>query len=129
MDRCEEDWYASDKNFVELRVIAGRSRTRKGRLSTAMLCSGLEKNGMVRAWHGRGIASVNHARPHCVNEMGKTHSKPLAARHGHGMLCVNRPLIFSIGLELLFNFTIRHLYSERSNDVPVGIVTSCEMDR
>jgi len=33
--------------------------------------------------------------------MGKTHSKPLAARHGrgtawarhgHGMLCVNRPL-------------------------------------
>jgi len=32
--------------------------------------------------------------------MGKTHSKPLAARHGmagerhgHGMLCVNRPLL------------------------------------
>ena len=24
--------------------------------------------------------------------MGKTHSKPLGARHGHGMLCVNRPL-------------------------------------
>ena len=36
---------------------------------------------MVRAWHGRGMASVNQTRPHCVNQMGKTHSKPLAARH------------------------------------------------
>jgi len=27
--------------------------------------------------------------------MGKTHSKPLAARHGNGMLCVNRPLVFA----------------------------------
>ena len=61
---------------------------------------------MVRAWHGRGMASVNQTRPHCVNQMGKTHSKPLSARHGrgttlsrhgHGMLCVNQPLfaIFS----------------------------------
>ena len=29
-----------------------------------------------------GMASVNQTRPHCVNQMGKTHSKPLAARHG-----------------------------------------------
>jgi hypothetical protein len=36
---------------------------------------------MVRAWHGRGMASVNQTRPHCVNQMGKTHSKPLVARH------------------------------------------------
>jgi hypothetical protein len=28
--------------------------------------------------------SVNQARPHCVNQMGKTHFKPLAARHGRG---------------------------------------------
>ena len=51
---------------------------------------------MVRAWHGRGMASVNQTQPHCVNQMGKTHSKPLVARHGrgkagarhgHGMLC------------------------------------------
>jgi len=52
---------------------------------------------MVRAWHGRGMASVNETRPHCVDQMGKTHSKPLAARHagerdGRGMLCVNPPL-------------------------------------
>jgi hypothetical protein len=27
---------------------------------------------------------VNQTRAHCVNQMGKTHSKPLAARHGRG---------------------------------------------
>ena len=54
-------------------------------------CRGLEKKSMVGAWHGHGMASVNYTQPHCVNQMGKTHSKPLAARHGHGMLCVNRP--------------------------------------
>jgi hypothetical protein len=37
---------------------------------------------MVRAWHGRGMARVNHTRPHFVKQIGKTHSKPLAARHG-----------------------------------------------
>ena len=30
------------------------------------------------------MASVNQTRPHCVNQMGKTHSKHLAARHGRG---------------------------------------------
>jgi hypothetical protein len=54
------------------------------------------------AWSEHGMASVNQTRPNCVNQMGKTHSKPLAARHGrgtawawhgHGMLCVNRPLV------------------------------------
>ena len=39
---------------------------------------------MVRAWHVRGMASMNQTRPHCVNQMGKTHSKPLAAQHGRG---------------------------------------------
>jgi len=52
--------------------------------STAVLCCGLEKNGMVGTLHGHGIASVNQTRPHCVNQMGKTHSKPLVARHGTG---------------------------------------------
>jgi hypothetical protein len=27
---------------------------------------------------------MNQTRPHCVNQMGKTHSKPLAARHVRG---------------------------------------------
>jgi hypothetical protein len=42
--------------------------------------------------NSRGMASVNQTRPHCVNQMGKTHSKPLEARLGHSTLCVNRPL-------------------------------------
>jgi hypothetical protein len=89
MDRCKEDWHASDNNLCGTprgsreKPNAGRLPT--GRLSTAVLCRGLEKNGMVRAWHGRGMASVNQTRPHCVNQMGKTHSKPFAARHGLGM--------------------------------------------
>jgi len=29
-----------------------------GRLSTAMLCCGLEKHGIVGVWHGHGMASV-----------------------------------------------------------------------
>ena len=34
--------------------------------------------------HGMGMASVNQTRPHCVNQMGNTHTKPLAARPGRG---------------------------------------------
>jgi len=107
--------------FVKLRVVAGRRRTRAGNLqavsrspccAVALRRTAWSQHGMdaARAWHGRGkgmawmrqghgMASVNQTRPHCVNKMGKTHSKPLAARHGkgkargrhgHGMLCVNR---------------------------------------
>jgi len=39
-------------------------------------------HGHGMAWHG--MASVNQTRPHCVNQMRKTHSKALAARHGRG---------------------------------------------
>jgi hypothetical protein len=82
--------------FVELRVVAGRSRTRVGspHAVSRRPCFAV---ALRRAWHGRGMgmalhgmASVNQTRPHCVNQMGKTHSKPLAARHGHGMLYVYR---------------------------------------
>jgi len=53
--------------FVELRVVAGRSRTRADSpqvVSRWPCCRGLEKNGKVRAGHGRGMASVNQTRPH-----------------------------------------------------------------
>jgi hypothetical protein len=47
---------------------------------------------MVVAWHERVMACVNQTRPNCINQMGKTQSKPLAARYGretvwarHGM--------------------------------------------
>jgi hypothetical protein len=41
--------------FVELRVVAGRSRTWAGspQAVSRRPCCGLEKNGMVRAWHGK----------------------------------------------------------------------------
>jgi hypothetical protein len=44
------------------------------------------------------MAGVNQTWPHCVNQMGMTQSKPLAAQHGrgtawewhgNGMVCVN----------------------------------------
>ena len=73
-------------NFVELRVVAGRSRMREGSpqaISRRLCCAhGLEKNGMVRAGHGCGMASVNQTWPQWVNQMGKTHSKSLVAQHG-----------------------------------------------
>ena len=85
--------------FRPCRSSQGHSTARPSR--DGLLCCGLEKNGMVGAWHGHGMASVNQTRLQCINQMGKTHSKPLAvqhgrstvwARHGHGRLCVNRPL-------------------------------------
>jgi hypothetical protein len=46
-----------------------------------------ERHGQSMACvrHGHGMASVNQTQPHCVYQMGKTHSKLLAARHGRGM--------------------------------------------
>jgi len=106
MDRCEEDWYASDNN---LRGTPRGSRKKPngggqptGHLLTAVLCRGLEKNGMVRAWHGRGMASVNQTRSHCLNQMGKTHSKPLAARHGRGMAWARHAMCESALMGLLY---------------------------
>jgi hypothetical protein len=36
--------------------------------------------------------SVNQTRPHCVNQMGKAHSKSLAARHGRGTAWARRAM-------------------------------------
>jgi hypothetical protein len=100
------DWYASDNNLCgtlhgsRKKPNAGRSPT--CRLWTAianldMPCHAMPmphcalalrsrfKNGIVVAWHGLGMACVNKIWPHCVNQMGKTQSKPLAAWHGRGM--------------------------------------------
>ena len=94
MNRCEEDSYASD-NTLRGTPRGSRKKPNVGKyptshLSTDVLCRGFEKNGMVRAGYGRSMASVNQTRLHCVNQMGKTHSKPFAhgmtgERHGRGM--------------------------------------------
>src|SRR5215510_13882169 len=54
--------------------------------NTAALC---KSNGKVTiltlsrtAWQGNGMVCVNQTLPHCVNQMGKSQSKPLAERHG-----------------------------------------------
>jgi hypothetical protein len=89
--------------FVELRLVAGRSRTWAGRPHAvsggpmlihtchampmprcAVVLRSRFQNGMVVAWHGRGMACVNQTRSHSVNQMGKTQSKPLAAWYGRG---------------------------------------------
>jgi hypothetical protein len=70
--------------FVELRVVAGRSRTRAGSPQAVFRrpCYAVALRRM--AWSEHGMASVNQTRPQCVNQMGKAHSKPLAAQHGKG---------------------------------------------
>jgi hypothetical protein len=60
--------------------------------SHVALWRGIEKSlserhgrGMARAGQARGRACLNQPRPHCVTQMGKTQSTPLAARHDRGM--------------------------------------------
>jgi hypothetical protein len=73
--------------FVEFRVEAGRSRTCAGSpqaVSRRPCCAMALRR---TAWSEHGMASVNQTWLHCVNQMGKTHSKPLAARRGMGTAC------------------------------------------
>ena len=72
-------------------------------------CCSLEKNGMVGAWHGHCMASVNQTRPHCVNQMGKTHSKPLSARHGRGNGMGTACYVW-IGLNSLHGISLRDFW-------------------
>jgi hypothetical protein len=79
--------------FVELRVVAGRSRTRAGPLHVVFewlmlihTCHAMPmprcavalrsrfQKGVVVAWHVCGMACVIQTRPHFVNQMGKTQS-------------------------------------------------------
>ena len=57
------------------------------------------------------MASVNQTRTHCVNQMVKTHSKPLAARHGRGTACC-----VWIGLYMPITFSAPRK-SETTNEV------------
>jgi len=49
---------------------------------------------------------VNQTRPHCVNQMGKTHSKPLAARHGRGTAWARHAMCESALRELRKNIPV-----------------------
>jgi len=55
-----------------------------------------------------GMASVNQTRPHCVNQLGKTHYKHLAAWHGRGMsawraMCVSAFSLFRLVAAVVFS--------------------------
>ena len=74
-----------------------------------------ERHG--RGWHGRGMASVNQTRSHCVNQVGKTHYKPLAARHAmcESALMVPQTCLWKGASHFVGNFLrewwyIKHLY-------------------
>jgi hypothetical protein len=110
-------------NFVELRVVAGRSRTRAGRPHAfsgrpmlihtchahaapmprcAMASRSRFQNDMVVALARHGMCESNTAA--LCKSNWKAQSKPLGARHGrgtawqgNGMVCVNLPLQTELG--------------------------------
>jgi hypothetical protein len=45
------------------------------------------------------MVCVNQTRPHCVNQMGKTQSKPLVERHGMCELALRLPDLVTSALE------------------------------
>ena len=69
-------WFTLTMPFSGHAVLL-KATAQHGRRETAVLWPWEER-------HGHGMANVNQTRPHCANQMGKTHSKPLAARHGRG---------------------------------------------
>ena len=114
--------------FVELRVVADRSPTGRRRPHCAVALRRV-------AWSELDMASVNQTRPHCVNQMGKTRSKPLAARHGRGTACARHAMCESAFIVTIRAFpepaecsvkvtscTIRHL---KRNNTALLNLTSC----
>ena len=71
---------------------------------------------MVKARQGHGLASVNQTWPHCVNQTGKTHSKPLAAQHGREMAWA-RHAICESALNVLTAAIDLTLYTRRGGGV------------
>jgi hypothetical protein len=76
--------------FVELRVKPKEPVSRPMLIHTCMPCCAVSLRSLFQsrstAWARQGhcVACVNQTRSHCVNQMGKTQSKPLAARHVRG---------------------------------------------
>ena len=66
--------------FVELGVVAGKSRKRAGN-PQAVALRRTAWSGMALARHGKCESDTAAL----CKSMGKTHSEPIAARHGRGM--------------------------------------------
>jgi len=83
--------------FVELRMVAGRSRRRVGRpqaVSRRTCCAVALRR---TAWSEHGTASVNQTRPHCVNQMGKTQSEPLIWAHAFNVTAYRNTVSWQCG--------------------------------
>jgi hypothetical protein len=59
---------------------------------------------------------MNQTRPHCVIQMGKTHSKPLAARHGRGTAWARHAMC-----ESAFRRNVAHLSSRVKKSTEIDI--------
>jgi len=96
--------------FVELRVVAGRSRTqavipqavsRRPCCAVALRRTAWSEHGMdaAWAWHGKCESATaalckSNGKDHVLNPYRHGIAGGTAwARHGHGMICVNRPLL------------------------------------
>ena len=69
---------------------------------------------MAWARHGHGMTSVYQTHPHCVNQMGKTHSKPLAARHGRGTAWARHAMCES-AFNVYTKQYMKHIHSEEAD--------------
>ena len=56
--QCGRVWFTIAMPCSDHAVLL-KATAQHGRRETAVLCCGLEKNGMVGAWHRRGMVSVN----------------------------------------------------------------------
>ena len=64
---------------------AGRSLTFSSQaVRMPSACRDPAVKGIFVAWQGNDMVCVNQTRPPCVNQMGKSQSKPLTERHGMG---------------------------------------------
>ena len=79
-------------------------------------CRGLEKNGMVRAWHGRCMGmtwKVWIRRGRTKKIKWERHSKPLAARHGWGTAWARHTMCesaFILPIQTYEIIQMRHIY-------------------
>ena len=95
---------------------------------------------MAWARHGHCMASVNQTRPHCVNQMGKTYSKPLVARHGRGtayhvwlgLYCACRHSVAVVlsGAGILFEFpciiSLYYIKNQQDATLAVFFTSNCK---
>ena len=117
LTQCGRVWFTLAMSCSDYNALL-KATAQHGRLSMAVLCCGLEKNGMVGAWYGHGMGMawqvwITHGRPvwikwerHILNPLWHGMAEE---RHGNGMLCVNRPLLSLYAERINCNLNFAHL--------------------